>query len=100
MAVGAAQAEWTATLGEDGDSAVLARHRVAGDAIMTVRRPGECNFFTQPGCEVARPNKHFSEKTLAVSRLLCSATTAMHVHGKARSSPGQARAAMLMALVA
>lgn len=52
---------------EEGSSEVLWRHTVRGDAIMTVRPPGGCNLFTDPGCELERPNKQFSEDTLKVS---------------------------------
>lgn len=62
-------ATWTAVLGdgtepEEGSSEVLWRHTVRGDAIMTVRPPGVCNLFLDPGCELERPNKQFSEDTL------------------------------------
>lgn len=45
---------------------VLARHRLSGTAMMTVRRPGDCNYFTDPGCDISRPNKQFSETQLQV----------------------------------
>ncbi len=60
------QATWTAALGTDGNGQLLAQHVVVGDAILTARQPGECNFFTDPGCELQRPNKQFPEKTLLV----------------------------------
>ena len=47
---------------------MLAQHRLSGDAMMTVRRPGDCNFFTDPGCDISRPNKHFSETQLQVRK--------------------------------
>jgi putative component of membrane protein insertase Oxa1/YidC/SpoIIIJ protein YidD len=58
---------------------VLARHRLSGTAMMTVRRPGDCNYFTDPGCDISRPNKQFSDTQLQVrvlvhqhhSRLCC-----------------------------
>jgi hypothetical protein len=47
---------------------VLAQHRLSGTAMMTVRRPGDCNFFTDPGCDISRPNKQFSETQLQARR--------------------------------
>ena len=60
------QAMWTAVYAE-GDGKPLTQREVRGDTLVTVRAPGDCNFFTQPGCTLPRPDKHFSEGTLKVA---------------------------------
>ena len=56
----------SSVLSVNGVLQVLAQHTLRGDAMMTVRRPGECNYFADPGCELVRPNKQFTEKQLQV----------------------------------
>jgi hypothetical protein len=67
-------------------SQVLARHTLNGDAMITVRRPGDCNFFTDPGCEVARPNKQFTEKQQQVRMRAQYPASHMHMVLRAISS--------------
>jgi len=55
--------KWTAT-GSEGNKDIRGRHVVSGTALMTALNPTDCNFFTDPGCKLERPNKAFKQETL------------------------------------